>query len=386
MRVLALLADIPDPPVSGSKVRNFHLWKELVRAGVEVRVLGTHFNPALGPVARGADGEYFLPDRRELRAKLSDLALRSYHEQFKSTALLERARGLVRDWKPDVVHGEELRMGRYLLDLGPGAYQRTITLHNVETDLIRRTGSFPYRLGRELFNPIHRVSLARFERRVIDAADLAFAYSEPDLARYLELFPGARMQASRNGVAARAIEPAPEPDSPRVLIVGSLSYEPNVQGLIWFLEQVLPLLPASIAITVAGSNATPAVRARLARAAKRIEFVDTPPDLSALYRASTVCAVPVFEGGGTRTKILEALAHRRLVVSTRVGVEGLALDDGFSLAETPREFADLLLRYSSASEEKSRMTLAGREAVLRGYDWSVAAIELKQAWSKLIGA
>ena len=202
-----------------------------------------------------------------------------------------------------------------------------------------------------------------------------------DLARYRELYPAAHWATTKNGTHASEITPAPQPPSASVLLVGSLGYAPNVHGLFWFLGHVLPLLPAGILVTVAGSRATEEVRRRLAQS--RVRFVDTPEDLGPLYAKHALCAVPVFQGSGTRGKILEALAYERAVVTTSPGAGGLDLaeGEGFVLADDAERFADAIRRLAHAPGERGALARRGREAVLLRYDWSIVAAELVAAWS-----
>ena len=388
MKVLALLSDNPWPPNTGSRVRNAYLWPELQRLGVEVRLLA--LDQGHGPIVRNhaADAggrtevELHTLDRERLPLRAWHALTRSYHQWPVSSSLRQRVHEFMHGWHPDVIHAEELRMAAYLPDRShlPRSL-RTMTLHNVESDLLRQTGSTAVRRGRPLVELLHRASLARFEREAVLGADLAFAYSAADLARYRQLVPGGRWAATRNGTHAAAITPAPPPAPPAVLLLGSLGYAPNVQGLYWFLDHVLPLLPRGVAVTIAGSRAPDEVRRRLARAPVRFE--DSPEDVAPLYAAHALCVVPVFQGSGTRGKILEALAYERAVVTTTPGVGGLELSDGegFVLADDAERFAAQLARLVAAPDERAALARRGRAAVLERYDWSAVAGDLLAAWS-----
>jgi glycosyltransferase involved in cell wall biosynthesis len=115
----------------------------------------------------------------------------------------------------------------------------------------------------------------------------------------------------------------------------------------------------------------------------RVVFVDSPPDLAPLYAGSALCAVPLFRGSGTRTKILEALAHQRVVVSTTVGAWGLdlAAGEGLVLADDAESFATQVRRLASATGEREALAKRGRAAVLQKYDWPVVAADFVAAWT-----
>lgn len=391
MRVLALLSDRPWPPNTGSRVRNAYLWPALERLGAEVRLLalehgGAYMLASAGGWTPGSPDLELHPLDRDVWPLRAWHALRhSYHQWPVSRSLRRRALELARLWHPDVMHAEELRMAAYLPPAGAARAPavRTLTLHNVETDLLGQTGSTALRHGRAFVEALHRSSLAAYERRAVHGVDLAFAYSASDEARYRDLYPGAHWAATRNGTHASAIAPAPAPSTPSVLLLGSLGYAPNVQGLEWFLDHVLPLLPSGVAVTVAGSRAPDEVRRRLAAAPVR--FLDSPDDVAPLYAAHAVSVVPVFQGSGTRGKILEALAYERAVVTTTAGVGGLELaeGEGYVVADDAEGFAARVTRLLSAPDERAVLARRGRAAVLERYDWSVVARDLMAAWSAL---
>lgn len=383
MKVLALLADRPWPPNSGARVRNAYLWPAVRRLGWEVKLLALDQDGTPLGAAGPADVELHRFERESYPRRAYHALRYSYHQWPRSRSLERRARELVTTWKPDVVHAEELRMAAYLPDraLTPAPVVRSVTLHNVESDLLRQTGSTALRRGRRVIEAAHLASLRRFERRAVHAVDLAFAYSAADLARYRELYPGVRWAETRNGTHASAIAPAPPPGAPAVLLVGSLGYAPNVHGLEWFLDHVLPLLPSDVRVTVAGSRAPEGVRRRLA--ASPVRFVDTPDDLAPLYAEHALAVVPVFQGSGTRGKILEALAYERAVVTTTPGAGGLELaeGEGYVLADDAEGFAARIARLVAAPEERAALARRGRAAVLERYDWLTVAVDLVTAWS-----
>ncbi len=387
MKVLAIIGDRPNPPVTGTRVRNHHLWPAVGRlSGVDLRLLGLDLaseseEPAAVP---GVSAEFLPPGRQPRPVRMAFGAMRSFHQNQRSQALVRRVDEVVAEWRPDVIHAEELRMAYYL----PGVRgqrsgaKESVTFHNVESDLYSAIGSSPVPLAREFFKAIQVQALRHFERRAATIADIAFAYSERDRQRYSAMIPAARWTTTRNGADVRGIAPTPVPSVPKLLLVGNLSYHPNVMGLLWFLDEVAPRLPPGVSITVAGSGAGEPLRARLAR--EGIRFEDSPRDLRPLYEEHAVALVPVLDGSGTRGKILEALAYQRLVVTTPKGPEGLELaeGEGIVIAEGAKDFASAVERVLGSAEERAEIARKGRQAVLERYDWTIVAAEMNEAWSR----
>ena len=115
-----------------------------------------------------------------------------------------------------------------------------------------------------------------------------------------------------------ATGPADPSDAPRIVFTGSMDWLPNVDGVMFFCREILPLIRQSepdVAFTIVGRSPTPAVR-RLAQE-PGIEVTGRVDDVRPYLAASAVNVVPLRIGGGTRLKIFEAMAAGRAVVSRR---------------------------------------------------------------------
>jgi glycosyltransferase involved in cell wall biosynthesis len=123
------------------------------------------------------------------------------------------------------------------------------------------------------------------------------------------------------------------------VFVGNLSYAPNVDAACWLCQEVVPLL-GDVTVALVGSRPAPAVRALAARPG--VTLAADVPDVGPWYAGATIAVVPIRVGAGTRTKTLEALAHRRPVVATTRGAEGLELGGSerpVVVRDTPQDFA-----------------------------------------------
>jgi glycosyltransferase involved in cell wall biosynthesis len=167
-----------------------------------------------------------------------------------------------------------------------------------------------------------------------------------------------------------------------LLFFGTLSYGPNADGLVWFCEQVLPRVRQSkpdVRLEVVGLDPPPRVTA-LGRL-PGVQVTGFVPDIRPKLWSATMCVVPLLAGGGTRLKILEALAAGCPVISTTVGAEGLELMDGKHLliADDPEEFARDVVALLESDALRHRLADAGRRAVAEKYDWQEIAPRLEAA-------
>lgn len=143
-----------------------------------------------------------------------------------------------------------------------------------------------------------------------------------------------------NAIRMPTLERAARAPDHDLLLVGNLSYAPNVEGATWLCHEVLPLLGGDVRVAIVGSDPVADVLALSAE--HRVTVAPDVAELTPWYELSSVAVVPVHRGGGSRIKLIEALAHRRPVVSTSVGAAGLPWSDAESPvvhADTPEAFA-----------------------------------------------
>lgn len=177
--------------------------------------------------------------------------------------------------------------------------------------------------------------------------------------------------------ASTAYSYQPEPDT--LIYPGALSYEANLDAARYFLAEIFPLIRKErprTTLRITGRS-TPEQRAALPTL-EGVELTGYVDDVRPLVARSTVEIVPLREGGGTRLKILEALALGTPVISTSKGVEGLDLEPGrhVLVADTPHDFAAATLRLLADPDLCRQLSKAGRQAVAERYDWAVLAPRL----------
>jgi glycosyltransferase involved in cell wall biosynthesis len=163
-------------------------------------------------------------------------------------------------------------------------------------------------------------------------------------------------------------------DPPVVLLQGSLRYAPNIDGADWLVGDIGPLLRHRI----------PNVQIRLVgRATAGVERHNHPPqvvvtgqvpDMEPELERADLAVVPLRIGSGTRLKILESFAHRIPVVSTRLGADGLDVEDGVHLllADDAEAFADACQRLLTDPELRQRLVNAAEALYLDRYEWTAA--------------
>jgi glycosyltransferase involved in cell wall biosynthesis len=398
LRVLYVCQFPPSPPRFGAQVRMHGLMTALAERHDVWAVCCAE--PAELAESRRAMEEYcrgveIVPDttsastvRKRLLQLRSLASTRTFERHlFTTRALQRRIDAALRARRFDVVNVEGPFVGHHRFGTAPpGAPPPRLVLdeHNVEYDVHRQTveaggGS----LARRVYNAVNWRKMRREEEGLWGRVDAITVTSPRDAARIRAARPGARVAVVPNGVDVERFRPRPGdplPDRRTVLFFGALDYYPNSEGLLSFLDATWPRLlsthPAA-RLRILGRRPPPALLARRAPGIEIAGFVD---DLRPSLAEAAVVVVPLRLGGGTRLKILEAMAMGRPVVSTSVGAEGLDAAHGreLLLADDPVRFAAEVRRVLDDPALAARLGKAARAFVERRYSWRASARALER--------
>jgi glycosyltransferase involved in cell wall biosynthesis len=211
------------------------------------------------------------------------------------------------------------------------------------------------------------------EQRAAQTVDALLTVSDED-ARHFEALGPRSLHLVPNGVDCAAYADLPsgrDAASPVILYVGTMSWGPNAAAAEFLAKMMLPRVRAVIPearVRIVGRDAGPPVTAL--RRFPGVEVTEGVPDVMPHLREAALLAVPLFSGGGTRLKILEAFAAGLPVVSTPVGCEGLRVVDGEHLVVADHEhFADAVTTLLGDPARARRLAEQGRELVRQRYDW-----------------
>jgi len=198
--------------------------------------------------------------------------------------------------------------------------------------------------------------------------------SEREHVRLQTRNPAAEIHVIPNGVDVQYFggqEIDPGLSRTNLLFSGSMDYSANVDAVVWFVNDIWPELSRqhpALSFAIVGRDPKPEVRAL---AAERVSVTGTVPDIRPYYSGALAAVVPLRFGSGTRLKILEAMAAGIPVISTKLGAEGLDLEDGTHLlvANSASEMTAAVSRLAASPELWMRLSQSGRNVVTRLYDW-----------------
>lgn len=264
--------------------------------------------------------------------------------------------------------------GTFTAQYAPLAEAKVLTLvdtHNVESHLERDYLLQTRRPDDFVRSAIRLLSIRRAERRYLRHADVVIATSEREASVYRRWIGFDRVEVVPNAVdATRYSGLERRPVGPSVLFVGSLNYFPNRNGLRWFLDEIWPRVTAgmpNVHLHVVGDMPPKGQFPSM----NNVTFTGAVDSLVPYLESAAVSICPLIQGGGTRLKVIEALAAGIPLVSTAKGVEGLELSSGDDLliADDPAAFSSAVLAVLSDPVLARSLARRGQEAVTGRYTW-----------------
>ncbi|WP_118975428.1 glycosyltransferase [Taibaiella koreensis] len=391
MKLLFTANRFPYPPYRGDKLKIYHLAK---------RLAARHELHLVTFLQDEKDLQY-LPELQQIFTEIHLVPLSRFQSYansllaffrqepfqvryFHSPAMTAKIAELRQRHHYDAVHVQHLRMAQYwadykdiprILDL-PDAYSLYWK---------RRIDSAKGLL--KVFNRIEQRRVSAYEQ-VLKAYELSLVCSGEDL-RYLRDDQGIdNIRLLPNGVDLGTFSAGGHDYGPdkTILFTGNMDYAPNVDAVVYFVQEIFPLIKArvpGIRFMIAGQRP---VKKVLALASDDVTVTGFVQDLAACYARAAIVVAPLRFGAGTQNKVLEAMAMGVPVVSRNIGFSGLniASGEGVVLATDTEAFAAACIALLQSPEHRREVGEAGREVIRRQFDWDVVAASLEQYFYEIV--
>jgi polysaccharide biosynthesis protein PslH len=433
MRIVFVTEGLPYPPHSGARLRDYHLIRQASRqhrvtvlSQLETAQEAQHV-PQLRSLCERVETVLPPPHRpvatawHATRWGLAGRPLAAF--PFIHAAMIAKLRAIIAAGDTDIIQIEHSWLAPYVEYLPRSFRGRTVLdLHNIGERQYQSMTRMKVSVGRAASFWLKRGLMHGWEARYAARFDQVMAVSEVDAAWLRRANHQLRVTVIENGVDTGQLRPLGPPlTAPTLLFVGTMGYLPNVDAVLHLHDVILPLIRREypqVKLLVVGRaprpeivrlSATPETgasdplspweRARLrVFGAAHVAKTLTPPlsqgergqdqdqvivtgevaDVTPYYEQAQVCVVPLRAGGGTRLKILEAMALGRPVVSSSLGCEGLAVthDEHLLIAEAPDDFAAAVVRLLRDPSLWHRLTQNARRLVETRYDWAMIGDKL----------
>ena len=378
-KLLMITIELPYPPSSGGRMKSWNMLK----------FLSQHYDVGLAcPVKYGTKEvaamvsqiqlRHFLHDAVEIPRSGKTLAQSYWHGipinvfRSRSVALKKQIAAIAHEY--DVIVLDHYESGQYL----PDNYQGQVIFHahNATYLMWERYAQSDANMLYRIVTWLEGKRVKSAEVQLCQRAQLVFA-SPNDIDSLVDA--GANRNRCREtyhlGDDSQLTLPsiAFKDTQKTLLYVGTLNWEANVDGLLWFFEKVWPLVVAQQPDTrmqVVGSKPDP----RLTRAAAhdpRIEFTGFVEDLEPLFQVSRLFLAPLRFGSGIKVKVLNAMCRGLPTITTPVGAEGLAAHhmEHLSITETAEDMARSILHLMDNEADWLRLETQSRALVREKYTW-----------------
>lgn len=260
---------------------------------------------------------------------------------------------------------------------------RIFNAHNIEAVIWERYVENERRPWVRLVLRSQLAKVVRFESCLPSVFDWCVTVSREDCLEMQRRYGAQRVMVVPNGVDPEYYAPLPDPNEPALTYIGSLDWRPNQDAVRWLLESIWPLVRREIAcasLSIVGRKPPEWMRQLCNQAGVSLDA--DVADIRPYLGAASLVVVPLRIAGGSRLKILEAMATGRCVVSTSIGAEGLDAVHGrdIVIADDPARFAHECVTLLKDPIRRAALARSARSLVELGYSWRRISRSLEDAW------
>ena len=389
MKILIIDEEFPYPMNTGKRLRSLNLAKQLARTDdVSYLAYGEESSDAYRFVQSCGITPYAVPapDRsqhglgfyyrlaRNLLSPYPYIVTSHYTRRFQQA--LDR---LHDEGKFDLILCEWTPYAIFLKNIN--STRKAIVAHNIESDIWQQMKEREESRLRKFYISIQHRKVREFEQTCFKWADGATAVCQSEADTLGSFGIDYPVEVVDNGVDTVYFSPQQADIDPDTLVfTGSMDWRPNQDAALYFVNEIFPLLklkrPGVKAVFV---GRKPPKQITALGEVSGITITGTVDDVRSYIARAAIYIVPLRIGGGSRLKILEALAMEKPVVSTSHGAHGLDVEDGKHLviADGAQEFAEAVLTSLDDSQLRSRIAADGRAQVLTHYNWERLGAKLR---------
>lgn len=310
-------------------------------------------------------------------------------QKYHSGKILKKVIAFAADKKIELIHVDHLHMAYYGLAL-KRILEVPVVLreHNLEFKITERFAETSSNPALRLYASLQARKILEYEPSICAKMDKCIMITEQDRDQLLSLRAGIDADVIPAGVDADFFkEGSSVGETDTIGYVGSLDWLPNIDGLKWFVQEVMPIIAKSkpsVKFNIYGKNASHGID-RLDNG-KNVRVKGFVEDVRTVFRESSVMIVPLFAASGIRIKILEAMAAGKAIVTTSIGCEGINCEPGkhVFIADTPGDFAENVVKILDDSALRAQIGRAAAEFVREKYSWHQIGDLFWNTYSNLI--
>jgi len=388
LKILFIANRFPYPPFRGDKLKIYNLAKRLA----------LHHELHLITFTEQKSDIQYLPELEAIFSKIEIVHLPKLQSvfnvglgllgklplqvnYFKSNAFDKKLKVLLKENSYDAVHVQHLRMAQYAIH--HKHLFRILDLPDAFSLYWQRRKNVPRSFFTRWLDTIESERVLKYEKYILNEFNLNLVCSNEDL-KFLENKHNIQtIRLLPNGVDTDKFKPMTHDYSHAhtLLFTGNMDYDPNVDAVIFFANEVFPLIKQqfpNVKFVIAGQR--PIDKVKALSQIKDIEVTGFIPDLSEMYNAASVVVAPLRFGAGTQNKVLEAMAMGIPVVCSNIGFEGLGIADGEGafMRTDAYSFAAQVSALLNDATLRQSVGEKGVEVIQKSFSWNTVAATLDQ--------
>lgn len=405
LRILWISHFVPYPPKGGCFQRSYNLIKR-VGAEHDVWLVALRHKAATHPAAEIANArEELLKHCREVhvidvsggtsgagmvvKALGSIATLTPFNVSVYANG---NARRLIRQLSArvpfDVAHFDTVGLAQYLPDVGDIA--TVMTHHGAESHMIRRRIAREPSPIKKAFFAFEWLTLRQYERQHCPRFDANVVMSADDGRLMRDAAPAADFTPVDNGVDTTFFTPVPRHGRRVMVFAGRLDQYSNRDGILFFVKDAWPGIRdryPDVVFHIIGSNPPDALR-ELAASDSRVKVHGFVPDVRPYFQEASVAICPLRDGGGTRIKVLDALAQGIPIVATTVACEGIDVTPGTDvlIADSGPAFVEQIGRVFDDAGLRHSLASRARSLAESRYSWDSLSGKLMDVYRSVVAA
>jgi polysaccharide biosynthesis protein PslH len=365
MRILHFSNKPAFPRVDGGAIAISEVLKSLTHRATVFHVsLSTHKHPfnlkAYGDLVHQLDGIQAWAIHTELSITDAFLALiqnKSYNvSRFYSEDIAAKLQDVITTFRPDIILLESIFLLPYLPVLKQHQLKVIVRTHNIEHHIWEQQ-AVAARGPKKYYLQLLSRQLRTFEMEALSKVDGILAISESDLDFFRK-----HLSSVPSNLISTTFDATSEPidNNSNVFFLGAFDWQPNKEGVEWFKATILPLLPETFQLHIAGKSIDckawnhPQICCH-GEVFSSVEFI----------HEHGICVIPLLSGSGVKMKLIENMALGKAIITTSEGVRGVDVQHNreVMIANTPAEFAQTILLLQENDTLRNRLGDAARNFV-----------------------
>ena len=383
MSILFITKELPYPPNSGCRNRTLNIIKALSKNN-KILLL-CHGEPEkdverVNRMRSLCESVFLVNENKGSRKQrlyidaflsLFSLAPFGVNSRY-SVSMKDKAREILSQWQIDLIICDSIYQ---VLNMPEKQCFKILSEHNVESVIIKRYAKVEKNIFRKAYALLEWLKMRHYEHKVWPSFDRCIVVSESDRAEMHSRIKNLDIEVVANGVDTEYFSPRNAKEKPLSLVyMGQMDWHPNVDAMIYFLTEIYPIVKKRLpdaSLSIIGSNPPEKIK-ELAKSEPSVKLTGLVDDTRPHIAQGEIFIVPLRIGGGTRLKILEAMAMGRPIVSTAIGCEGLDAINRrhIMIADSPNDFAEKVTELANNPALRLELGKNGRKLVEDRYSWN----------------